>query len=295
MSALSTDFDRAALGRVYEQTIAGEYLRFTRHWVAIGGTGHVSERLGGTEQTPAVTTAGPPGSVISFSVGFGLDGPIEPAVIDRAEELHRSMGGDPVFEVSPYADPSYPAELKRRGYVLRELLHTFYLPMVEPPDLPMPEGVRVERVDKSDPAMLGRAIRANASGREHVSGSADDPPSELALGIAGCVISCPENATFAAYLDDEDRIAGVATCGLWDHPLAAGHMNLYQGSTMPFARRRGVQLALMLARLRWGFGEGSRSASLDCLPGVASERNAARAGFGLLYTKPVLTAGFDGS
>lgn len=48
-----------------------------------------------------------------------------------------------------------------------------------------------------------------------------------------------------------------------------------------------MQRALMLERLRWGFDAGARTASLDCKPMIASERNARRLGFELVCTKGV--------
>lgn len=61
-------------------------------------------------------------------------------------------------------------------------------------------------------------------------------------------------------------------------------------ATLPWARRRGVQAALMWRRLAHAATHGADLAVVHSRPGTDSERNIQRAGFGLAYTKLVVDA-----
>ncbi len=56
-------------------------------------------------------------------------------------------------------------------------------------------------------------------------------------------------------------------------------------STVPEARRRGAQLALLDARLAYAAERGCDIAMMCAQPGSASQRNAERQGFRIAYTR----------
>ena len=276
------------MGRVYEQSLAGEYLRWARHWIASGGGGYLAERLSGTEATPGVCIAGPAGAPAALTFGHGLDGPIEPGLLDRVEAMHRETGGDPVIEVSPYADAGYLSLLRERGYGPCEYLHTFALDLAGF-DEPVPElggDLRIVELDKSDPAAVERAARAIAWG---VNGELAEP-TPLRLEWARMVCGCPDALTLVVE-DERGEVVAGASSGVWAaHPLMPdGNCNLFAGSTLPRARRRGVQRALMVERLGRAREAGCRTATLDCLTSAGTVRNAERLGFVLVYTKTTFT------
>jgi predicted acetyltransferase len=75
-------------------------------------------------------------------------------------------------------------------------------------------------------------------------------------------------------------------------PVATGAMSINDGvallagaSTIPEARRRGAQLALLYSRLRYAAEQGCDIAMMCALPGSASQRNAERQGFRIAYTR----------
>ncbi len=70
-----------------------------------------------------------------------------------------------------------------------------------------------------------------------------------------------------------------------DGPKAAA---LFALAVLPAYRRRGVQQALIAARLRAAAEAGATVVTISALPGVATERNARRMGFQVAYTKVVL-------
>ena len=66
----------------------------------------------------------------------------------------------------------------------------------------------------------------------------------------------------------------------------AGDVALLAGaSTIPAARRQGVQLALLETRLRYAAQQGCTIAMMVTLPGSGSQRNAERHGFRIAYTR----------
>lgn len=279
---------RRELGRVYEQSLAGEYLRWARHWIASGGDGYLAERLSGTDAAPGVCVAGPRGAPVALTFGHGLDGPIDPGLLDRVEAMHRETWGEPVIEVSPYADAGYLGLLRARGYGPVEYLHTFALDLSlfnEPPPA-LGDDLRLRELEKSDADAVERAAHAIARG---VNGELPEP-TPLRLEWARMVCGCPDALTLVVE-DMRGVVVAGASSGVWrGHPLMPeGNCNLFAGSTLPRARRRGIQRALMVERLRRAKAAGCRAATLDCLPTAGTVRNAERLGFELVYTKTTFT------
>lgn len=287
-------------GALYEQTIAAEYLSWVESWIRRHpGDGFVATHISGDPGAPAICVAGPPGAIVNETIGLGLDGPVTPGELDAMEETFARAGSSMgLVEISPSADQDLPRLVAERGYRLRNVLHVFFADLTALPTPPTPPtpttpatpgpegpGVGCEVVDKADPQAVEEAVRTVALAMQsRDAGEEPDPHQAL---IARQVITCERATTVLARVDG--RPAGAASMGLWrDHPLSEGHLNLYQGATMPWARGRGVQMALIRARLVLGRAAGATSASLDCLPRAGTVRNAPRAGFELIYSKPVL-------
>jgi GNAT superfamily N-acetyltransferase len=75
-------------------------------------------------------------------------------------------------------------------------------------------------------------------------------------------------------------------------PGAAGSLSLHDGvalfggaSTLPEFRRRGLQAALLEARMRYAFEHGYPLAMMVAEAGSQSQRNAERKGFRIAYTR----------
>jgi GNAT superfamily N-acetyltransferase len=91
-------------------------------------------------------------------------------------------------------------------------------------------------------------------------------------------------------VDREDGVSLIAE--LDGAPVGAAAMCLPGGvvllagaCTVPEARRRGVQLALLHHRLSMAVDQGCDLAMMGALPGSASQRNAERHGFRVAYTR----------
>ncbi|ADV66405.1 N-acetyltransferase [Deinococcus maricopensis] len=85
---------------------------------------------------------------------------------------------------------------------------------------------------------------------------------------------------------DGARVLGTAALA---HLGDVAHLHL--GSTTPTARARGVQTALLHARLTHARAAGATLAVMSARPGTASARNAERAGLHLAYARLTWRAG----
>jgi hypothetical protein len=75
-------------------------------------------------------------------------------------------------------------------------------------------------------------------------------------------------------------LAGTGAVAIHD-----GVALLAGASTIPSARKRGVQAALLQARLAHAAAHGCDLAMMCAAPGGASQRNAERQGFRIAYTR----------
>jgi GNAT superfamily N-acetyltransferase len=102
--------------------------------------------------------------------------------------------------------------------------------------------------------------------------------SDFMLGLSRISAKRTDALSFLAELDGR----AVATGAL---SICEGVALLAGASTVPEARRRGAQLALLDARLGYAAEQGCDLAMMCAQPGSASQRNAERQGFRIAYTR----------
>jgi hypothetical protein len=217
-----------------------------------------------------------PGSPYSAAFGLGLAGRVGAGDLD-AVEAH--LAGGPVrIEVAAPAHPTLAAELARRRYRLERQLLVWCRPVdesqAERPGSgssagdaqvrPIRDGEEQAWIEVFARAFLGRAPRA-----------ASEEASLLSLTAS------PGSTCFAAFAGA--RMAGVAAVS------AHGGVAILSGAgVLPEFRRRGLQLALVRARLGWASAGGAELAAATTAPGAVSQRALERAGFRCAYPKAVL-------
>jgi GNAT superfamily N-acetyltransferase len=86
---------------------------------------------------------------------------------------------------------------------------------------------------------------------------------------------------FLAFVDGEAAGGGVVSA-------YKGVGGLFGASTLPTLRRRGVQAALLNARLAWARDQSCDLVASIAQPGSASHRNIERSGFRVAYTRTKL-------
>jgi GNAT superfamily N-acetyltransferase len=213
-----------------------------------------------------------PTSPLTQTFGLGLFDPIAAAELDRLEAFFRDRGAPVCHEISPLADAALLPLLTGRGYQPIELTTVLVRPLrpgdgVAASDL---GGVRVRPVrDDEHDLWAETAVR----GWEATGDLADFMRQ---LGRINPV--WPNSLAFLAELDGEPIGTGAMS-------VRDGVAHLAGASTVPAWRRRGGQLALLDARLRYAADHGCDVATMGASPGSASQRNAERHGFRVAYTR----------
>ncbi|WP_437547778.1 N-acetyltransferase [Sorangium sp. So ce367] len=225
-----------------------------------------------------------PHARLSRAVGLGLSGPVEARDVEALEDFYASRGTEARILVSPFAHPSLLARLGERAFRLDSLdtvLVRHLAPAVE--------------VHAPEPAAHGglvvrRAAREEASAWVAASLSAfatpNEPPSDRA-DIFEAGFHVPGAAYFLAS-SAAGAVAGVGA--VYVHERVA---LLFAGGTLAAHRGRGVQRALIDARLPYARDAGCDIAYSVAAAGSTSQRNLERAGLVAIYSQAVLIKSFS--
>jgi len=214
------------------------------------------------------------GSPLTQGLAAGLSGPVSPADLDRLE-AHLTLGetGPAQLELCPFADPTLPALLAARGYRVHEWQLAWTRIVSREPMAPPPPGIEVRRIRPGEEEAQVRSVLAAFLEAEEV------PEEAVAMLRPGAFAEGHE--LYLALVDGEP--AGGATLS-W-----SGGVALVNGSGVrPAYRRRGIQGALIRARLDRARELGCDVASSSTLPGTPSRRNMERHGFHVAYPKLVM-------
>lgn len=266
--------DTAALARRIEQTDGRGAARVAR---ALGA--RLPELAVAVEEAHgAVRVWAGPGSPLGRVRALGLEGPVDDAELDALCEFYRSRGGAPRVELCTFADPSAAAGLAARGFRLTGFVHV--LARRPWPDVVAPSGAwagawsgpRVRRVAPAEALAWGRLVAR---------GFGDEAPSDALVALGAANLDVPGVACFAAEIGGEPCGGGAVSV---DEGLAF----LYAGATLPTFRRRGVQAALVAARVAHARAAGAELVAVAASAGSVSERNLARLGFELVHGRAVL-------
>ncbi|MGE5560346.1 MAG: GNAT family N-acetyltransferase [Chloroflexota bacterium] len=220
----------------------------------------------------AVTFAGV-GSPLSRASGLGFDRPVQPTDLDLAEQFLVRRGAVPRVDLCPFADGSLGALLAERGYVESHTLNINVLPLSEPLTAAMDTGAGAASLELI--ALQNDSASAAVWADTVAAGFADHGPASPADRRIYL-------STFAGARCWLGLIAG--------RPVGGGALRLVgktallsTASTVPEHRRRGVQSALMLARLAAAQEAGCDLAVVLTTPDSDSERNVRRFGFEAAY------------
>lgn len=212
------------------------------------------------------------GSPLTQTFGLGLFADAGEAEFDALEAFFRDRGDAVNHEISPLAAPALLPHLNTRGYQPIEFTGVMFRPVaLALPSAAGSDAVRVRRIG-GDEADLWARVAAEGW-------SSESPEVAGFVLEMGKISARAENTfCFVAELDGEPAGAGAMS-------IAEGTALLAGASTIPAARRRGVQRALLEARLRFAAEQGSDLVMICAQPGSASQRNAERQGFRIAYTR----------
>lgn len=211
------------------------------------------------------------GSPISQTFGLGVFEPVTGAVLDTFETFFASRRSDTFHEVSPLVDQSVLALFTDRGYRPCELTSILYQPLPSHiAESPSRDGISARKVDAAEHELW--AATAYRGWQEF------DGVREFMAAFGPTAAGAEDAHPFLAFADSQ--------------PIAAGSLTMHDGvailagaSTVPEARGRGAQGALLRARLHHAATAGCTVAMMGAMPGSASQRNAQRHGFRIAYTR----------
>lgn len=213
-----------------------------------------------------------PDSPVTQTFGLGMFEEAAADALDAMERFFAERGSATQHEVCPYAGAPTLQLLVSRGYRPIEISNVLYQPITVGADTSArAQGLNV-RVIKPEEAGLWTEI--NARGWSH-----DHPEFKPFMREVGALLSAREGSV--CFLGEVDGV-----------PAAAAALSLHEGvallagaATVPEHRRRGLQLALLDARLRYAREHGCDLAMMVTEPGSNSQRNAQRQGFLIAYTR----------
>ena len=213
--------------------------------------------------------------------GLGFGGMPGPAALDEIERAFAARGAPVQIELAHLADPAIGALLTGRGYRLVSFENVLGLALTGEPERVTPAGIEV-RPSGGDEFETWLGVQADAVAHPDTQGvpAHEEFPRE--------VIVRAERDLAAAGVARYAALAGGVIVGGASFHLAEGVAQLTGAATAPAHRRRGVQTALLAARLADAAAAGCDIAVVTTQPGSKSQQNVQRRGFDLLYTRAIL-------
>ena len=213
-------------------------------------------------------------------LGFG-ETPGAPA-LDQIERAFAARGAPVQIELAHLADPAISTLLTGRGYRLVSFENVLGLALTGEPERVTPAGIEV-RPSGDDELETWLEVVVDADLHPDTQGvpSHEEFPREVLAGAERDLVTAAGVVRYAAWRD------GVIAGGASFH-IAEGIAQFTGAATAPAHRRRGIQTALLSARLADAAAAGCDIAVVTTQPGSKSQQNVQRQGFDLLYTRAVL-------
>lgn len=223
------------------------------------------------------------GSPLNKVLGLGLGSPVDDADLDAIEAFYDERGIPVQIELCPLAVPGLSARLTTRGYQLQAFENQLVRSLDHADPFPAP-GLRVTAASSPDADETWLRIAAAGFSAPDGSGAAAGPlPPDLLDNIRKVMggFMHPDFERLLVWVDGE--AAGVANAYVSDGVLAIAGT-----ATLPAFRGRGVQTALIAARLDAARARGAELAVITTAPGSRSQENCAKHGFALGYARAIL-------
>ncbi len=208
------------------------------------------------------------GSPLTQTFGLGLHQPLGDKDLDALERFFGLRGSAVFHEVSPLAGVGVSASLAARAYRPIEMSNVLYQSIDTTTRVARRDAFAVRVASPDDVKAYAKTSAQGWSEQVEVLPFIESF-AHLSMAAATC------------FLAERDG-APVGAAALFMH---AGTALLAGASTVPSARRQGVQNALLDARLRLAAERGCDLAMMVAAPGSSSQRNAERQGFRIAYTR----------
>lgn len=262
-------FADLTLARRLEMTDALAGIEFARSWARFNSfTGNVFLPVAGGH-----AGFGGIDSPLTQAFGLGLNGPVTEAELVAVEDFYRGHESAVNIETCPLADPSLLKLLNERGYRAIEYSNVLVRELTDPDSQAWPNTtseIRVRRPAEDEAESYSLLVMKSFF-----------ESTEIAPEFLNIFKSCFFAAGAVFFLAEVDGV-----------PAGGGMMSIHQGvasfggaGTLPEFRNRGVQRALLLARIAHAAESGCDLAMVATNPGSGSQRNVERLGFRVVYTR----------
>jgi len=218
------------------------------------------------------------GSPIGRATGVGLDRPFTAADLDRVEAFYRAHHAPSQVDLCSMHEPAVFELFKERGYAIAELNNVLYRKLDAQEEAqeekkmpPPPPGCEIRR---------SRLEEAEAAGKIMENAFFPGGAPEAFRGLIAPFYQMERALAFVASV--EGRLVACGT-GLVipEHRVFA----LCGAGTLAEFRGRGLQTALLRARMAAAAAAGCEYAVVVTQGGTTSQRNAERLGFRVAYSK----------
>lgn len=205
------------------------------------------------------------GNPLTHTLGAGMDpASASAAEFDRMEQFYFDRGSDSLIDLCPLADPAVIEQITLRGYQVIEFNNIMARPLLNyDARYQSPPALEVRLIEPAESPLWRHTVARGFTGL-------DTPPEEM---ISMMSTICDFGQAFLA-------VGGGAAMSIRN-----GVALLYGDATVPEGRGKGVQSALIRARLASAAKTGAEFAMAAVLPGSGSQRNYERAGFQLVYMR----------
>lgn len=239
------------------------------------GAGFV-DKIGG-----GIASFAEPDSPYNKVAGVGFAGVPDAAEWQAVEAAFAERGAPTSVELAHLADPGIAPLLSDRGYRLEGFENVLGYDLSAAPEPLRPAGIEVRR---SGPEEFEDWLAVVVEATLHQDSEGIPWLEEFPRSILENAQRDSAAAGLTRYVALRDGvIAGGA-----ELTLAGGIAQFAGAATAPEHRRRGVQSALLAARLVDAAAAGCEVAVITTQPGSKSQQNSQRRGFDLLYTRATL-------
>ena len=211
------------------------------------------------------------GSPIGRATGVGLDTPLTAADLDLIEQFYRAKKAPAQLDLCPLHRPEIFEMCKERGYAVAELNNVLFKNLDDKVSVPIPEGFEIRRSPVDEAEITGAIVE---------SAFFPDGAPEAFRGLIAPLYQMEGALAFVASFEGKLVACGTGLV-IPQHKVFA----LCGAGTLAAYRGRGLQTALLRARMQAAQQAGCEYAVVVTQGGTTSQRNAERLGFRVAYSK----------
>jgi GNAT superfamily N-acetyltransferase len=225
------------------------------------------------------------GSPVGRAVALGLDRPFTTADLDCVEAFYRSHHAPAQVDLCPMHGPEVFEMFKDRGYAIAELNNVLYRKLGSTEDnaggefSPPPPGCEIRRSHLEEAERAGEIVETAFF---------PDGAPEAFRGLVAPLYLMEGALPFAATVEGKLVACGTGLV-IAEHRVFA----LCGAGTLQEYRGRGLQTALLQARMAAAVEAGCEHAVVVTQGGTTSQRNVERLGFRVAYSKVTVIRQLD--